>query len=686
MCTIFEIITWYEKMRRWSLRFLLSIPLAFLLCKFYFEFSFREAIWHWLFWIISGISIAISGILDNAKFPQKIRGLWPSGFLTLCGVACLIVGILQLRPPTLPADKLVVTIARFTPISTGAEEDADNFRHRIELKLLEKAHAGAPLIIKHTSRRVKGSNGKARQKDAEKIGKAKESYAHVVLWGEVRRDEGELFVGAYLAISNKLRGMPLVEKELGEFYSYEPHHLEFKKRFSEEFADITLFIYGLSFYKIGDWYRSADILEHVKSEEAYFYRGLALYNIAQQALKPDGVLQAAVEALEQIQWDPKTNAGSLTWVAYSNRANALVSRALISQPSESIVYLREAKSAYDSLLKSQNLEHLPQYWAKIQNNLGIALNELSFRIGGEDGKKLLFDAEKAYRAALQVHSPNDQPQEWSRSQSNLGNVLYELGTLLGGDEERQLLLDAESVYRAALKIITLEKWPQDWAMIQHNLGAVFYKVGIQMKNEEGTRYLLNSVSSYRAALQVSSKEDTPRDWAETQSNLGNVLDDLGLRIGGREGVLYFRQSVAAHDSALQIYTKDGYPVQWALVHYNQGNTVDNLGRHMKGEKGNQNLRIAKDHYELALHIFTKEHLPEYWAMAKRNLANTLYHLGRRIEGKEKQQLLMESLRHINNAFSVHDSTNYPREYRKLITLKAEVMRSLDSLEETSFGI
>ena len=45
-----------------------------------------------------------------------------------------------------------------------------------------------------------------------------------------------------------------------------------------------------------------------------------------------------------------------------------------------------------------------------QNNLGIALQELGTRSGGEEGRKLLEDAVAAFRSALEVYTKADLPQ------------------------------------------------------------------------------------------------------------------------------------------------------------------------------------------------------------------------------------------------------------------------------------
>ena len=55
----------------------------------------------------------------------------------------------------------------------------------------------------------------------------------------------------------------------------------------------------------------------------------------------------------------------------------------------------------------------------VHNNLGIALAELSRRIGGSKGEALLGQAVAAWHAALEVQSRAEHPVHWAATQKNL---------------------------------------------------------------------------------------------------------------------------------------------------------------------------------------------------------------------------------------------------------------------------
>ena len=82
------------------------------------------------------------------------------------------------------------------------------------------------------------------------------------------------------------------------------------------------------------------------------------------------------------------------------------------EPAEGNAKLRAAVQICQGILALNPWEKSPQDWAATQNNLGIALQDLGTRSGGEEGRKLLEEAVAAYRSALEVYTKADLPQGW----------------------------------------------------------------------------------------------------------------------------------------------------------------------------------------------------------------------------------------------------------------------------------
>jgi tetratricopeptide (TPR) repeat protein len=644
------LIDWAKKGKRWPLLpLLLGIPAAFYFIQAYFALSFRGTLTHPLFWVATGVLAILAGALYWAVFPRAKLRLLAGGILALVGVGFLAGGFRRSTRPPLPEDRLVVAIARFSPVSPGANEEADNIPHRIGQRLQERQNQGAPLEIRLLSESVAGDDEGERRKAANALCTSRRVKAHVILWGEVRKDEGELYVKPRLTVGRQPLQAHIQEPSLGEFVSREPRQLEFKERLSKDIADVVGLVYGIAWCKVGRWDRALRILDDVKSNEGYLYKGLCLTQRAQSVANPRQDLEGALTAYEKIIGQPRlwkltAWTDELTWAAYLNRANAIAARALSSPPEQSTAFLREAIEAYRAALQVHTRAELPQDWARTQNNLGNALRELGTRAGGEEGNKLLREAVEAFRAALQVHTQAELPQGWAATQNSLGNALVELGTRAGGEEGNKLLREAVEAYRAALQVATRAELPQGWAATQNGLGSALRELGTRTGGEEGNKLLREAVEAFRAALQVYTRAELPQGWAGTQNNLGNALGELGGRAGGEEGNKLVQEAVEAYRAALQVRTRAELPQDWAMTQNNLGHALVELGGRAGGEEGNKLVREAVEAFRAALQVYTRAELPQGWAGTQNNLGNALGDLGARVQRQGRNEVPKERCR------------------------------------------
>ena len=266
-------------------------------------------------------------------------------------------------------------------------------------------------------------------------------------------------------------------------------------------------------------------------------------------------------------------------------------------------------------------------WAPTQNNLGLALQDLGTRSGGEEGRKLLEEAVAASRALWRsMREPiclriGPRPRTiwasrfgiWeraaaekkaascsrgggrlpkrsgglyqSRSAAGLGHDpeqsghrAWDLGTRSGGEEGRKLLEEAVAAYRSALEVRTKADLPQDWARTQNNLGSALLGSG----NAQRRRRRPQTPSRSRRRLPKRSgglyQSRSASGLGRTQNNLGIALWDLGTRSGGEEGRKLLREAVAAYRSALEVRTKADLPQDWAGTQNNLGNALGNWER------------------------------------------------------------------------------------------------------------
>ncbi|MEE9389471.1 MAG: hypothetical protein V3U96_12770 [Paracoccaceae bacterium] len=108
-----------------------------------------------------------------------------------------------------------------------------------------------------------------------------------------------------------------------------------------------------------------------------------------------------------------------------------------------------AVNAYENALLELTQEAAPLDWAKTQNNLGSALQNLGEREAGADS---LLAAVKAYENALLEYIREAAPLDWAATQGNLTNLELALFDKDGDgahlDAAAAYLADAREVFGA----------------------------------------------------------------------------------------------------------------------------------------------------------------------------------------------------------------------------------------------
>jgi tetratricopeptide (TPR) repeat protein len=184
--------------------------------------------------------------------------------------------------------------------------------------------------------------------------------------------------------------------------------------------------------------------------------------------------------------------------------------------------LQEAIDLWCRLVSETDRTQDAESWARLQNNLGTALETLGER---ESGTARLEEAVTAYRAALEEHTRERVPLDWAITQNNLGNALQTLGERESGTAR---LEEAVTAYRAALEERTRERVPLNWAMTQNNLGTALQTLG---ERESGTVRLEEAVTAYRAALEVFEASSASHYVGVARKNLARAEALLAQRKG-----------------------------------------------------------------------------------------------------------------------------------------------------------
>ncbi|KAA0571676.1 tetratricopeptide repeat protein [Azospirillum sp. Sh1] len=247
----------------------------------------------------------------------------------------------------------------------------------------------------------------------------------------------------------------------------------------------------------------------------------------------------------------------------------------------------------------------PTLWARVQNNLGTALQTLGER---EGDIALHLEAVNSFNNALLEYTRDRRPLDWAMTQNNLGNALRTLGERERGSTR---LLQAVDAFNNALLEYTRSRAPLDWAMTQNNLGGALQALGDRYRD---SARLLEAVEAYNNALLEWTRDRAPLDWAMTQNNLGAALSILGKI---EKNNIRLQQAVDAYNNALLEWTRDRAPFNWAGTQTNMGNTLSMLA---KLTCNTDSAKQAVAAQEAALAMFTHLNTPYYITVATDNLA------------------------------------------------------------------
>jgi len=285
-------------------------------------------------------------------------------------------------------------------------------------------------------------------------------------------------------------------------------------------------------------------------------------------------------------------------------------------------------------------EVFPCQWANAQNSLGIAYCQ---RIRGERADNLEL-AITAYNLSLEVRTREAFPYEWARSQANLG-IAY--SDRIRGERADNLEL-AITASNLSLEVYTRNSFPEQWAMIQNNLGGAYI---YRIRGEKADNLEL-AIVAYNLSLEVYTRDSFPYEWAMTQNNLGGAYI---YRIRG-ERADNLELAIAASNLSLEVYTRDSFPEQWAMTQNNLGEYYRNR---LRGERAD-NLELAIAAYNLSLEVRTRDSFPKQWAMTQNNLGNAYIY---RIKG-EKIANLELAIAALDQSLEVYTREAFPEQWAK----------------------
>lgn len=376
--------SWFRDWARFGKNWILAVPLLVIPAAYGFVTRFVEA------------EVLISS-------PYFLAG---SGIVILASIG--VYAVATNRAP--PQDQLIITVAKFNPVTPAARDQADNLRHKLVDSLQRQMSRfgikGQTISIDQAIKSdeiIQPDSQEGREKLARKLGKHMRS--HIIIYGDVRSDEVEFFFRPIVLnlVEQPLRFYPGKEPasktEIGAELN-SPQRLEFREQKASETTSLALFICAMIKFNQGAYAQAIQILQAIAepSHQTHFYHGYAHFNLSQFdealeqfekaiSLKPDfgrawsfkafaahelgqeelmreALLRAG--ALASAKPDDSINADLLVTMEELLRYLALWSETLDWETRQIKEYMEAERQALEPLLAEANRRHaeLPEIMAK----------------------------------------------------------------------------------------------------------------------------------------------------------------------------------------------------------------------------------------------------------------------------------------------------------------------------------
>lgn len=610
-----KFVEWAIQNKRWPLLLLLFIPLVVVFYESQLEFSFYETIDRFDFWVIVAFNLIITGVLFYLILRKNIIRLYVSIPLIIFGTIAILYGYFQQKLPSLPKDKMVVAIAKFSSISPAAVDEALNFQHRIEQQLHEKIREGVPLNTKLLPIQVTGVDDYSKRDSALNIINSELGQAHAIIWGEIRKEEGETFCKLRITISEKTPNINFTGDFLrGFLFHGNQIDIEFKENFADNIANTILYICGLSYYNSGNWDKALEIFNNVKSEVGYLYKGFTLIKKSESSLNPVNILKEAMICFEKVinstsaQFDARSN--RIYTDAYINTGTVYLYLSEFVNNVEKIELLQKSKEIFSNYLETFNDQVPFEKLVVIKGNLGLVFYHLGKLKSGKEGLKLLNDSVEIFRSILKIINKSEQPHKWAIIQSNLGVILYNMGIEIQGDNAINIWKNAYKVLLEVINQTDKSSYPFEWHYAYGNLGLVSSVLGKVPGCTSSDKFLNDAKFIYMTLLNYFTKSEFPYQWILTQKNLALTHREIGIRATGKIGINILKEAIDSCQHALEICDTGNF---------------SNIELDLQEN-------IGKFYYDMSLRTESPEEKVEFLVQAKKSLDNALDNF------KEEKQL------------------------------------------------
>lgn len=320
--------------------------------------------------------------------------------------------------------------------------------------------------------------------------------------------------------------------------------------------------------------------------------------------------------------------------------------------------INQAIAAYKSVLQICNKTTNPFFWARAEDELGVAFCDLS------KGNKMqnVKNGIDAYEKALEILTKDTFPSEWAQIQSDLGYAY----TILAESDPGDKFEYAISACQLALTVVSETNFPGQWAAAEHNLGVAYTSFHKRWEHDSDES-LKKAIEAFQASLRIFTETNHPLEWAQVKMSLGMAYANLST--GNLASNL--TQGINAEELALKVYTKSDFPKKWAKAYGIMAGAYMELPDR---EIGTTN---ALQCYTNALEVFNREDYPLEWAMTQCNLSKLCF----RLPPSSRPQNFFSANEAAVAALTVFNEKDFPDQWAETEVQLGDSYRSLQNFQK-----
>ena len=235
-----------------------AVPAFFVVTKAYFQISLEETLWHWFFWVATGVLLVVAGLLYWLAYPSVRRFGAVALPLVVAGVVVVDRGMRRYQSPVIapfPSGVLGVMVLPFRDSSGEVDRRNNDAQDRIVTMLSRRFDALAmEADVRKLPRRLESAGS------SDEINRtAQNMNARLVVWGSVRDGEALPLVSVagegaenYVPVEP---GVALPGKP-GELAAVNDCFDVKLPRFSDDPSAFAFGLVGLCFYMRGEYARA----------------------------------------------------------------------------------------------------------------------------------------------------------------------------------------------------------------------------------------------------------------------------------------------------------------------------------------------------------------------------------------------------------------------------------------------